>query len=461
MSAPTNVVLALLLLAATAVGAAQQDVLLGQATRESVRAHNRFAIETHQRAIRRKLAGSNIVLSPLSIRVALSMLLPGSLGETRAELDALINGSIERDLIGAIVGEVGAGKEVKLANSLWVQEGVRVEPTYRATLARDFAASVEELDLQGDREGACRRLNAWALKHTGGLVPGSWQPEAISPLLKLVMVNAFYFGAKWQEPFPKRASKPEAFWVGSSQRVEVRMMRLQADLNFVRDDAFDVVQLPYRGSQFSMLLFVPRTVGGLAALEGSLSVPKLAAIRSEMKKSKVRLSLPSFDIRSDLDVEAVLTDGASPRLFQRGSADLSPMTGDAETWLGGMVHEARIKVDEEGARVAAVTTGKVYYGPGPIVYRVLANRPFFYAVQENRTGALLVTGRLARPKGRSLTEAPFRVGAETGPEPSVPLPRPLGPAGPRPAGPSGPGGKRKESPKEGASLPVVPRSLSR
>ena len=441
MQTTTTGLIALTLACASSTGISQQDGQRDEALVRAAALHNRFAIETHQRAARRSEEGGNLVISALSIRTALSMMLPASAGATHAELEAILHGGADRRLTRAIEGQGLAGDPVGLANSLWVQEGARIEPAFLETLQRDFTARLQGLDLRGDPEGSCGRLNAWTAKHTGGLISGSWKPEEIDPRTDLVLLNALHFGASWQKAFNKNYSKQRPFWIGPEQRVAVRMMFLQSEFNYLQDPDLHVVELPYEGERFSMLLFVPRTVDGLAAFEGSLSVARLAEIRGKMKREMVALSMPAFDVQSKSDVGKILTDDGPPRLFQVGRADLSPMTDEPDAFLGGMSHEARIQVAEEGTRAAAVTQGKIYRGPGPAFYPVQANRPFFYAVRENRTGAWLLTGRLAHPDGEALPNAAFAAAVEADSvTPANPPGKPGGPAGAGPVGPIGPGG---------------------
>ena len=59
-----------------------------------------------------------------------------------------------------------------------------------------------------------------------------------------------------------------------------------------------------------------------------------------------------------------------------------------------------IEVNEEGTEAAAVTGGEMIGSSGkePIVIDFIANRPFFYAIKEKSTNAILFMGKVTNPK---------------------------------------------------------------
>lgn len=111
------------------------------------------------------------------------------------------------------------------------------------------------------------------------------------------------------------------------------------------------------------------------------------------KEGLVKLSMPRFEMQSDFD----LVD----RLREMGLEFLGTETVYNILEGRGMVvnsvkQKSAIKVDEQGTVASAVTSvGSVL---GIIDYfNVTIDRPFFYAIRENSTGAVLFMGKVSQP----------------------------------------------------------------
>ena len=437
-------VLASLCAAQSPIGDGAEDPLA-----EAVEVNNRFAVVTYLRAASGR---ENLVLSPFSIRAALGLVLEGAAGETREELEAILFPGLERlppasesQRLGRTLLEDGKpGGEIRLASALWTQEGESFLPSFLERVAQRHGASLETVDFRGDPDAACARMNEWTRRQTGGLIEGGWRRERVQSLLGLVLANAFCFRAEWQKVFHRRGGEGEPFWIAPEKRIAARMMSVTSRLRHFADPRLEAVVIPYRGGSFSMLVLLPEdVVGGVAALERALTPAYLAEIVGKTKARKMVLVMPLFEIRSHVDVALLLADGGPPRVFRAGEADLSAMTREQGAFLGEMEQEAVIQVDEKGTRVAAVTRGKVYMGPGPPPPPEMhVDHPFVYAILHEPTGAILVIGRLARPDGEPLPDAAYPADRPwrnpEGPLPPGFVPAEGGPPGPPPPTPPTP-----------------------
>ena len=194
----------------------------------------------------------NCFYSPLSIAIAMSMLVPGARGSTRDELAAVlhVDGSSPdlsqhiAELIGSLSQrrateytfdvETNEGKDVEkdifrlhLANALYVQAGYALRPEYVGILRDDFLAQLEALDFKKPDEAATA-INEWVTGRTQGMIPHLIDPTLIKPLTRLILVNAVYFFAEWENQFSEDATLPRPFHLSPGKAVdavEVPMMR--------------------------------------------------------------------------------------------------------------------------------------------------------------------------------------------------------------------------------------------
>ena len=86
--------------------------------------------------------------------------------------------------------------------------------------------------------------------------------------------------------------------------------------------------------------------------------------------------------------------------FRYPGADFSGMDGTRELYLGAVVHQAMVDVNEEGTEAAAATAVAMTAGAAPmpekpVVFR--ADHPFLFVIRDTRSGVVLFIGRLVRP----------------------------------------------------------------
>ena len=173
-------------------------------------------------------------------------------------------------------------------------------------------------------------------------------------------------------------------------------------LNYAAGTGWRAVELPYLGGPdqnrtLALTLIVPDHLG---AFEKTLTGVRLGGIVGALRSRKVALSVPKFAIDTHVNLDLVLQALGIRRAFDVKEADFSGITGDEPLYVGGVIHQANISVDEKGTEAAAATaivmaTG----GPGdttrPITLRI--DRPFFFAVRDTETGTVLFLGRITDP----------------------------------------------------------------
>jgi serine protease inhibitor len=316
--------------------------------------------------------GDGVVLSPASVEGALTALRPGVTGAARAALDTVP----EPDL-----REIDdAGVVLALAKALWIDDAHQ--------LLADLGLETHALDFADP--AAAERVNAWAAERTRGMVPyvldRFLQDEAFA------LTDAAYFDGTWQDPFDPAKTEPRPFTRPAGDTVEVPTMHAYGRYDHFEDDALEAVRLPYGES--GELCFV-----AVIAREG-LAPPRIddwSALQTQPRAGSI--AVPRFSAASSLDLaDALKALGLGPAFEPSHDFD-SLIAGGEPKALDRVLHTARVDVDEQGTRAAAVTvvTGiaTAAFGGGPFELRL--DRPFLWAVEDRRTGTLLFLGIVTDP----------------------------------------------------------------
>jgi serpin B len=176
-----------------------------------------------------------------------------------------------------------------------------------------------------------------------------------------------------------------------------------AYLSYYDAGDFQVLRLPYTGGEASMVVLLPKKRDGLADLEKSLTVDKLADAIGKLQREKVDVTLPRFKATQEFSLNETLEALGMKKAFTP-AADFSGLNGGNERlFISWVVHKAFVEVNEKGTEAAAATgVGIVAVSdegdnPKPVpVFR--ADHPFLFLIRDDRTGSILFLGRLADPR---------------------------------------------------------------
>ena len=218
----------------------------------------------------------------------------------------------------------------------------------------------------------------------------------LDSLTRLVLVNAIYLKAPWEEPFTKALTVPAPFIRTDGSRVTVPMMRQQLTAGYATGPGWQVVDLAYAGSQLAMAVIVPDT-GRLDEVEQGLDGASLGRMLTGRAPTPVSLGLPRWTFRTQAELARMLAGLGMPTAFT-GRADFTGMTAQERLQISAVVHEAFVAVDEEGTEAAAATAVVVSLSAAPMPQvEVTADRPFLFVIHDVETGTPLFIGRVADP----------------------------------------------------------------
>lgn len=354
----------------------------------------------------------NAVLSPYSVAIALAMTTNGARGSTEAEmLDVLGSDDVGtlNDGLNALTAYVeglagpvdlpdGETGEILLnvASSLAGQAGMTWEQPFLDALATSYGAGLWTVDFAGDTEAARRAINAWVADETADRIPELL--KELSPDVVLALLNALHFKAPWATQFEEGLTADGAFTTGEGAEVRVPLMRSDdvATAYAQVDDAV-VVTLPYAGGTLAMTVVLP-DAGAESAVWGRLAEGGLADLLAAPRPASVDLTMPRWETRSPTLLGDALSAAGMPTAFSEAEADFSGMTRESDLFIGSVVHEGWIAVDETGTEAAAATAVLMEAtSAAPPATEVALDRPFLYCIHDVAHGTPLFVGWVDDP----------------------------------------------------------------
>jgi serpin B len=221
----------------------------------------------------------------------------------------------------------------------------------------------------------------------------------------MVLTNAIYFKGDWQTPFTKAYTEEDDFHLSPARNVKAPLMHLTEGFNYFDGGKFQALEIPYESGDLSMIVFLPRDIGGLPALEELLTASHMKQWLDQLQPvPEVILTLPKFQMTRQFGLAGTLAAMGMPRAFDAAAADFSGMTGNHELFISAVIHKAFIDVNEKGTEAAAATAVVMekamampprFQPPPPPVFR--ADHPFIFLIRDNRSGGILFMGRVTDP----------------------------------------------------------------
>ncbi|KAM8853762.1 LOW QUALITY PROTEIN: neuroserpin [Synchiropus picturatus] len=355
----------------------------------------------------------NIVFSPLSVAVALGMVELGARGASLQEIKEAVGfsslqpGSALAQLLQNLTPALWDEERhhvVRLANGLFLQEGVAFKPEFLRLMTKYFRASVDTVDF-GQPAAVAEQINGWVENHTEGKIHNLTSAEDFTSLTRLTLVNAVYFRGSWRNQFKPENTRTFSFSRDDGSEVQTLMMYQQGDFYYGEfndgsqeaSGMYQVLEMPYEGEDMAMMIVLPRQEVPLASLEPIIKASLIEEWAASVKYQKVEVYLPRFKVEQKLDLRKLLQPLGITRIFS-GAADLSAMTGAEDLYISGAVQKAYLEVTEEGAEGAS-GSGMIATSRNLVLYpQVMADHPFFFIIRSRRTGSVLFMGRVLTPE---------------------------------------------------------------
>lgn len=307
----------------------------------------------------------NLVYSPANVYMALALLTELTDGSTRQQLlDALgvEDVALLREQTYRLWRQLYYDDEERvtyLANSLWLDWAVDARQDTLDLLADNYFASTYQGEM-GSR-AMDRALRDWANEQTGGLLRDHVEGLSTEPADVLALLSTVYFRARWYTEFDPAQTRVQDFHNADGTVTNMDFMHQTSDQTYLWSERFTAITLTL-GGYVGMTLILPDE--GVTPQELLSDEDALALLlerwgvdgsrwEGQTACAEVALSMPKFDVSSELDLGGQLRDLGIIEVFAPG-ADFAPLSGTVQPRLTSARHAARVMVDEEGCTATAV-----------------------------------------------------------------------------------------------------------
>lgn len=347
-----------------------------------------FALELYRSC--RRADGENVLVSPLSVMLALSMTANGAGGETLAQMEAVLGLPIGElnAYLKTYVNQLPSGWRNKLhiANSIWFREGVDVNRDFLQTNANYYGADAYATPMDAQ---TLKDINTWVDENTDGMIDKIM--SELPPNALTCLVNAIYFDAGWAGKKPKDTKIN--FYLGDGTYQKLPALDTTAQYTLSMDNAIGFMK-DYVGGKYRFVALLPLGCT-LDAFLDEITWEELSLVLESAQESTVSVKFPEFSYDYSKDLTDVLKQMGITDAFDGGLANFSDMS-DVSTYISDVFHKTHIGVDTEGTKAAAATSVTNSNKGGVDYDGIELNRPFLYMIVDSEHNLPLFIGTLDR-----------------------------------------------------------------
>ena len=331
----------------------------------------------------------NVVVSPYSAAVALSMLAEGAQGQTRVEFDNALGGVLYK------AEDLGSNDSVvvKSANSVWIDDNFSPRNRYVNLLEKDFDAFLDVLNFADP--ATLKAINNWCSENTDGKITEIL--NRLDPSNVMVLINALYFNAPWEEEFDPDMTSEQTFY-GVTKESKVKLMGRKGYYLYAEHNGFQMIQLPYQGLKYAMYVVLPPEGADVDKLLPKLDEQMYNSAMDMLQQQEVRFYLPRFKAETSMLLNKPLQNMGIKTAFT-SAADFSGIAEMGPLVLDQVKQKCYIDVSEKGTEAAAVTSAQIRLTSARPVVKLpvmRVDRPFMFVIADGENRNILFAGKIVQ-----------------------------------------------------------------
>ena len=342
--------------------------------------------------LKKESANKNMIFSPLAIQTALEMLAEGAVGETKAQIEAVLP----------------EGKAAVFSNN----DG-KFSQACALFLGKNFGHAVKDDYIQKQKKLRDAEvftdvkdpdeINGWFKEKTLGLIPKV--VDKISPEMVLSLVSALAIDMKWREKFNGGVDHGSFYSIyGNPFSVIETSGTFRSDaVAYSQNIALTVLSMDLEPCGDTQLEYIAVMPENLSRYLRSLTPEKLKADMSGLTKSSelpygIDVTVPRFSFDHSLNFKNDLKALDITDVFDPDKADLSAMS-DAPLYVSEASHMAKIDFSEKGIKAGAACHIVAVLGCLPVERPyIVIDHPFLFVIRDKKSGAVLFAGTVYEPE---------------------------------------------------------------
>ncbi|KAK6758052.1 hypothetical protein RB195_015706 [Necator americanus] len=234
-----------------------------------------------------------LVVSPISILLALAMVQAGARGKTKTEINQVISNGATDDMIVNYYSNLSKNVltskhevQTRIANAFFLNKQFSIEKHFVDTITRNYEAKVEALDF-GSAELTAQKINNFVSDVTEGKIKDVITEDTVKDTFSL-MINAIYFTAKWWNAFDRSSSRNGTFHSSANKQKQIEYMN-EKEVNryYVEDEDMQALSLPYLDTSYAFNILLPRKRFALDELRMKLNGAAIRRVLSQLKSTYI------------------------------------------------------------------------------------------------------------------------------------------------------------------------------
>ena len=343
----------------------------------------------------------NIIYSPLSIKYALKLLVEGADGNTKAEIEKIIENE-------GLTKYENIDKKISLANAVFIRD------TYKDRVLDSYVDTVKDKynsEIKYDSFENAKNVNKWVEDKTFDIIKDFLKDNQVqNPNLEMILINALAIDMEWKSKFSTENTYSGIF-DEDGENLNVAFMHNSEvktkGISYKLDEDVTVLAMDLEENDGVTLEFdaiMPNKVS-LDEFISSSSKESINTYLSNLKESSdakdgVNITIPKFDFDYSISLKKELIELGMKEAFSL-DADFSKITGDKSLYVGDALHKADIEFSEDGVRAAAVTAfmmlekAMIMEKTHPV--EVIIDKPFMFVIRDKETSEVWFTGSVYKP----------------------------------------------------------------
>lgn len=330
----------------------------------------------------------NVLVSPLSVMLALSMTANGTDGDTRDEMENVLAGGMDIEKLNQYMYTYAnsvtpdGSDELKIANSIWIRDGLSVKKEFLQTSVNYFKASVFQTEFN---DKALDDINNWVKVNTDGMIDKIIEQHGEDAVMYLI--NAVAFNSEWEEKYESTDIYDGYFTSYDKERKQVEMMS-SSEYIYLEDENTTGFVKDYKDGNYSFVALLPDKSVDIFKYIEEFSADKYEKLMNNATECTVLADMPKFSYEYETSMVDILKKMSMEKCFDEKYAEFSNLSESSgyDLYIGEVIHKAFIEVDANGTKAGAATSVEIEKESAPISEnQVRLNRPFVYMIIDNAT----------------------------------------------------------------------------
>lgn len=343
----------------------------------------------------------NILISPVSISMALAMMSHGTSGPTKTKLFQKVGFNMTEmtedkiyqsfQQLSHLLSQSDSNLKMNMGNAVFLDQSLNPRDSFLADIKKYHES---EALITKNWPEASQSINKYVESKTQRKMADVFSEE--DHKAPLILVNYIFLRGMWQLPINPENTKDEDFHVNETSTVRVPMMFQSGNVGYLRDTAIpcQLVQMKHLGNGNGTTFLILPDQGQMDTVTATLNRDTVERWDKTLTKRRMNLYIPKVSMTGTYDLKDVLAGMGIADLFANQSI-FSGITQDSPLQSSKMLHKALLQLDETGEPTRTTTGAPLEVTSEPLTTKF--DRPFIILMFDDFTWSSLLMGKIMNP----------------------------------------------------------------